>query len=128
MSNPTYSNNSSKLLKEKCIAKANDYANKQNTFYDKENNEMLYGLSSLMRVTGVSDGTCNQVNPLMLRYSGRCGVGAAGGNPCYDDNYNYIENFDCSKNNQNITHYVGMIFLILILILYISMTIVEKRD
>ena len=132
MSNENYSNYSAQSVnsfKNKCALKAQAYANTQNTFYDKKNNEMLYGQSNLMKVTGVSDGTCNQINPLMLRYSGRCGAGVAGGNPCYDDNYNYIEPFESNVNcnSCNISHFIGMVFLILILVLYISIINLDNK-
>jgi hypothetical protein len=66
-----------------------EYAKKQNTFYDPETNQILYGIDSNMSAAGVSNGTCNQVNPLIYTNHYKCGAGAAGGNPCVKDNYNY---------------------------------------
>jgi hypothetical protein len=83
-----------------------------------------------MRVTGVSDGTCNQINPLMLRHQGRCGTGAAGGNPCYPDT---VEPFDQndggsgSGSGSNISGFVTMLFLILILLLFININYYENK-
>jgi hypothetical protein len=58
------------------------YAKQQNTFYNPETNTMLYGIDSNMGVTGVSDGTCDQINPLIYTDRYKCGVGVAGANPC----------------------------------------------
>ena len=66
-----------------------EYAKKQNTFYDPKNNLMLYGIDSNMAAAGVSNGTCNQVNPLIYTDRYKCGAGTAGGNPCVQDMYNY---------------------------------------
>lgn len=102
-----------------CKLKAFDYANKQNTFYDEKNNEMLYGRSNLMGVLGVSDGTCNQINPLMLRYNGRCGLGAAGGNPCFQDSMEPFEQIDgCNVNNLVVFIFITLILLLIISIQY----------
>lgn len=108
-----------------CQLDAYDYANKQNTFYDAKHNEILYGRSNLMNVTGVSDGTCNQINPLMLRHQARCGQGSAGGNPCYPDT---VEPFKTNNSSQgcNINAFVTMLFLILILLLFININYYEK--
>jgi hypothetical protein len=61
------------------------YAQKQNTIYDPMTNQILYGLNSNMHVSGVSDGTCNQINPLISTPRYICGAGVAGGNPCVPD-------------------------------------------
>jgi hypothetical protein len=111
-----------------CQIDAYKSANKQNTFYDKANNQILYGRSNLMRVTGVSDGTCNQINPLMTRYSARCGTGSAGGNPCYPNAVEpFKQNSDDSCGN-NISGFVTILFLTLILILFISIGYHEKQQ
>ena len=124
-----------------CKLQAYDYANRQNTVYDNKNNEILYGINNHMKVTGVSDGTCNQINPLMLRYSARCGTGAAGGNPCNASNTsnpknprnprnpsnpNSIEPFENTNQGCNISGFVTMLFLILILLLFININYFEN--
>ena len=109
-----------------CQIDAYDYANKQNTFYDKKNNQILYGKSNLMRATGVSDGTCNQINPLMLKHQSRCGVGTAGGNPCYPDT---VEPFESnSSQGCNINGFITMLFLILILLLFINLNYWQNKE
>lgn len=109
-----------------CQIDAYDSANKQNTFYDGKKNQILYGRSNLMRASGVSDGTCNQINPLMLRHQARCGVGSAGGNPCYPDT---VEPFEQGGSSQgcNINGFVTMLFLILILLLFININYYENQ-
>jgi hypothetical protein len=104
--------NNNEQLSE-CQINAYNYANKQNTFYDEKNNRILYGFSSLMKPSGVSDGTCNQLNPLMTP----CGLGSAGGNPCFP---NTIEPFENSGHKCNINGFITLIFLILILVLFIN--------
>ncbi len=108
-----------------CKLQAYDYANRQNTVYDNKNNEILYGVNNHMKVTGVSDGTCNQINPLMLRHSARCGVGAAGGNPCYP---NSMEPFESENNRYDISGFVTMLFLMLILLLFININYLETKQ
>jgi hypothetical protein len=108
-----------------CKLQAYDYANQQNTVYDAKNNEILYGINNHMKASGVSDGTCNQINPLMLRYSARCGVGAAGGNPCYP---NSVEPFESAFHGCNISGFVTMLFLILILLLFINISYFENKQ
>jgi len=120
-----FKNNTQNNQLSKCQLEALNYANKQNTFYDEKTNEILYGRSNLMRASGVSDGTCNQINPMMLRYSARCGAGVAGGNPCFP---NSIEPFETNYTNKccNINGFVTMIFLMLILILFININYYDK--
>jgi hypothetical protein len=112
-----------------CQINAYNSAHNQNTFYDDKTNQMLYGRSSLMRVTGVSDGTCNQINPLMLRHQAKCGTGVAGGNPCYP---NTVEPFESNESNAsqgcNISGFVTMLFLILILLLFININYYENNQ
>lgn len=109
-----------------CKIKAYDYANQQNTVYDSKNNKILYGINNHLKATGVSDGTCNQINPLMLRYSARCGTGSAGGNPCYP---NTVEPFDSNASQGcNISGFVTLLFLILILLLFININYYEKNN
>ena len=81
--------------------KVNQYASDQNTVYDPMKNLMLYGINSNMGVLGVSDGTCNQINPLIYTQPYKCGFGAAGGNPCRPDAYG-IENFEANEIKNNI--------------------------
>lgn len=109
-----------------CKLQAYNYANQQNTIYDDKRNEILYGRNNHMKVSGVSDGTCNQINPMMLRYEARCGVGSAGGNPCYP---NTVEPFESNANlGCNISGFVTLIFLLLILLLFISINYYEKKQ
>ena len=108
-----------------CKLQAYGYANRQNTIYDDKNNEILYGINNHLKASGVSDGTCNQINPLMLRYSARCGTGAAGGNPCFPDS---IEPFENSNNGCSITGFVTLLFLILILLLFININYFESKQ
>jgi hypothetical protein len=97
------------------------YAREQNTVYDPMTNQILYGINSNMHVSGVSDGTCNQINPLLLKEQYICGAGAAGGNRCVPDAYPQaysIENFDSNSNCNgfNITVIVIIVLLVLLLI------------
>ena len=96
--------------------KVNQYASDQNTVYDPVKNIMLYGINSNMGVLGVSDGTCNQINPLIFTQPYQCGFGAAGGNPCVPDAYG-IENFEASPCNYYIVE--NSIFILIIIILII---------
>ena len=68
-----------------------------------------------MGVTGVSDGTCNQINPLIFTNNYICGAGTAGGNRCVPDAYG-IETFDSTCNSCNLSDFIGLILLLLILI------------
>ncbi len=111
-----------------CQIDAYNSAHKQNTFYDAKNNQMLYGRSNQMHVTGVSDGTCNQINPLMLRHQARCGTGAAGGNPCYPNTVEPFDNENSSSQGCNINIFVTMLFLILILLLFVNINYYEKNS
>ena len=74
-----YYNDSCKTIKK--------YAKEQNTIYDPLTNQILYGINSGMKVSGVSDGTCNQINPYIFAPENICGAGAAGGNRCVGDAY-----------------------------------------
>ena len=56
--NTRYYDDSCKTIRE--------YAKEQNTVYDPMTNQILYGINSNMHVSGVSDGTCNQINPLLF--------------------------------------------------------------
>jgi hypothetical protein len=108
-----------------CKLRAYNYANQQNTYYDEDKNEILYGISNRLKASGVSDGTCNQINPLMLRYQARCGVGAAGGNPCFP---NTIEPFDSESKPCNMTASVVLLFLVLIFILFININYYDTKN
>ena len=93
------------------------YAKQQNTIYDPLTNQILYGLNSNMHVLGVSDGTCDQINPLLYTPRYICGTGAAGGNRCVPDAYPQaysIENFESNTNSYNITEIVIILLLIVI--------------
>jgi hypothetical protein len=98
------------------------YAKNQNTVYDPINNLMLYGINSNMAVSGVSDGTCNQINPLIFTQMYKCGSGAAGGNPCVPDAYG-IENFE-SGDSCGVKH----LFFVLIFVLIILYLIHNKNN
>ena len=120
------------------------YAKEQNTVYDPMTNQILYGINSNMHVSGVSDGTCNQINPMIYTPNYICGAGAAGGNRCVRDAYNIdnlsnvnrFRNMDTNiKSNENsnndireyfnsensdscnISHFAVMLVLIVILMI-----------
>jgi len=97
-----------------CTENPYEYANKQNTFYDPQTNQFLYGINNKMRATGVGDGTCNQINPLIFQDNYKCGFGSAGGNPCKK----VIESFN-SESNYKLSDYITSIILVLIIILII---------
>lgn len=105
-----YYNDSCKTIKE--------YAKEQNTVYDPITNQMLYGINANMKAFGVSDGTCNQINPLMFTPRYICGTGTAGGNRCVPDAYS-IENFDSNCNGYKTTEIIIFIILVLIFIFVI---------
>jgi len=126
--NDDYSNKMSRKNPISCVNKAHKYAKAQGTYYDDKTNTMLYGLSDNLRVTGVSDGTCNQINPMMLRQTGRCGAGAAGANPCTANNNDFLEAFCQSPSGCNINQFVAIIFLVLILVLVINMNKIYKQE
>jgi hypothetical protein len=93
------------------------YANKQNTIYDHNNNNILYGINSNMHVSGVSDGTCKQLNPLIFTSKYICGAGVAGGS--YNiDNKKSFEKFDTltNCNGCNITEFIIFLLIIFLLI------------
>ncbi len=98
------------------------YALEQNTVYDPMTNQILYGINSNMHVSGVSDGTCNQINPLILTPRYICGAGAAGGNRCvpvaYPHQTHVIENFDSGTNCNRCNTTEFVIFILLVLILF----------
>jgi hypothetical protein len=97
------------------------YAHEQNTVYDPITNQMLYGINSNMRASGVSDGTCNQINPLIFTPRYICGAGAAGGNRCVPDAYPQaysIENFDSKSNCNGCNTTEFVIFLLIVLFLF----------
>lgn len=100
------------------------YAKEQNTVYDPIKNLMLYGINSNMAVSGVSDGTCNQINPLIFTQNQICGAGSAGGNPCKNKNVNGIENFTSSGCNFN--NPLQNILLLIIIIIFIVVLFNKK--
>lgn len=92
------------------------YAKEQNTVYNPMTNQILYGINSNMHVSGVSDGTCNQINPLIYTPNYICGAGSAGGNRCVRDGNN-IENFSSNNSDScNITQFAIILILIVLLI------------
>lgn len=95
------------------------YAKEQNTIYDPMTNQILYGINSNMYVSGVSDGTCDQINPLISTPRYICGAGAAGANRCVsntDSKTNDIETFDYTTNSCNVTEFVISLLLVVIFI------------
>ena len=117
--------------RNKCKINNEVFAKKQGTIYDQRTNTMLYGINRNMRAFGVSDGTCNQINPLMFTDNYKCGLGAAGGNKCIPNTYsnnqenlknnqenfkNIIENFN--EENNNTLWYFFIIVLIIIIVFY----------
>jgi hypothetical protein len=118
------------------------YAKEQNTIYNPLTNQMLYGINSAMKVSGVSDGTCNQINPYIFQPQNICGAGAAGGNRCVPDAYPQayeidprlysksnskpykafsLENFNSDNNNYtcdycNVTQFIITVLLVILLI------------
>ncbi len=107
-----------------CSKNPYNYANEQNTVYDDKTNTMLYGINSRMEATGVGDGTCNLINPLIYQDNYKCGLGAAGGNPC---NNGIVESFS-NTSGCNITSFVTSILLILVLILFIYTLYNQKKN
>jgi hypothetical protein len=97
-----------RLVKCKNVQK---YADKQNTIYDRYDNKILYGINNKMAAFGVSDGTSNQLDQLLVLDSHKLGAGAAGANPCV------YENFD--TENYKFTDYIIIIILVLILFIII---------
>lgn len=99
-----------------CSENPYEYANKQNTIYDQQTNQFLYGINNKMRAVGVGDGTCNLINPLIFQDNYKCGFGAAGGNPC---NNKIIESFNSDDNDYKVSDYVRIVLIVLIIILII---------
>lgn len=127
--NTRYYDDSCKTIRE--------YAREQNTVYDPMTNQILYGINSNMHVSGVSDGTCNQINPLLFTPRYMCGAGTAGGNRCVPDVLaqdpysstktqnntnefsNTFENFNSTGSNCNgcnITEFIIFILIIFMLV------------
>jgi hypothetical protein len=79
-----------------------EYAEDQHAAYDKETNQILYGTDTNLKVSGVSNGTCDQTNILIPTNRYKCGFGVAGGNPCVPDTYNYkfedIEGYESDES------------------------------
>lgn len=88
------------------------YAKEQNTLYNPQTNQILYGINTNMHALGVSDGTCNQINPSIFTPNYICGAGAAGGNRCYANNIENFENNCNSCNGCNVTYFVTCLILI----------------
>ena len=78
----------------------------------KNNISILSNNTKLVVVT--KNYNINQINPLMLRYNGRCGAGTAGANPCVADNNEYIEPFCDSKYGCNINEFISIVFVTLL--------------
>lgn len=101
-------------FQQNCRQRASIYANQQGALYDKKNNNILYGLSNHLKASGVSDGTCNQIDPRAIKNN--CGSGAGGGNPCFP---NTIEPFE-NNGSCNINSFVTLLFLLLIVLLFFA--------
>jgi hypothetical protein len=94
----------------------NEYAEKQNTFYDVETNQMLYGIDSNTHALGVSNGTCNQINPMIYKNHYKCSSGVAGGSPCYKNSSDKIEGFSMLNNRFKSLEIIILFALLLLLI------------
>ena len=94
--------NVSRDVNEYCEENPFKYAEEQNTIYNPYTNQFLYGINSNMRASGVSDGTCNQLNPWIFEQNNACGVGAAGGNPCKRNTNKLANYFDKENRLQNL--------------------------
>ena len=118
-----------------CKCNSKNYANLQNADYDINNDTILYGINKNMKALGVSDGTCNQINPIMYSNAYKCGLGVAGGNPCKKniskDQLNTTEKFENTNNTSidteknikgcNLTTYINIIILLLLVyLIYVS--------
>jgi hypothetical protein len=92
-------------------------------------NKMLNNISTNLKVIGVSDGTCNQINSLMLNSNNKCDMGVSDANQANaNSNNKYLEPFTNNNiNGSNINQYIGIIFLFLILILFIRMNILDYK-
>ncbi len=112
-----------------CTENPYEYANKQNTVYDPKTNTFLYGINNKMKVTGVGDGTCNQINPLIFQDNYKCGFGSAGGNPCIKvvESFNNNDNENVNKYNVSDIIKIILIVLIVILIIYIFCNCSKKE-
>lgn len=109
------------------------FADDQNTIYYPKTNQILYGVNKNMRAFGVSDGTCDQINPQIFTQNNICGLGTAGGNPCVPDAYgiqNYFENdsgynnmadsregFNYNNSSYFITPYIILVIVVIIFII-----------
>ena len=91
-----------KYIENYCEKNPFKYAEEQNTIYNPYTDQFLYGINSNMRASGVSDGTCNQLNPWIFEQNNACGVGAAGGNPCKLKNNKLANYFDKENMLQNL--------------------------
>ena len=89
------------------------YANMQSAYYDEKNNQIDYGININMKALGVSDGTDKQINPLIYKDNYKCGLGAAGANPC-----NKIEGFSSNLNGYNITNIVVIVLICFFILLF----------
>jgi hypothetical protein len=133
-----------------CNCNSKDYADFQHAEYDQQKNQILYGINKNMKALGVSDGTCNQINPVIYNNKYKCGFGVAGGNPCLNnkvlnnkvlnnkvldnkvlDNKVLDKNNRVSNNNEkfetfnksgyNMTNYINFILILLLVYLFYVM-------
>jgi hypothetical protein len=94
------------------------YADKQNTIYNKCSNKMLYGVNNKMAAFGVSDGTSDQLDQLLVLKSHQLGAGAAGANPCVFEKFENNQTDD--TNSYKITDNVvsGLLVFIMFFMIF----------
>ena len=102
----------SRLVKCKDVR---EYANMQNTIYNKCNNKMLYGLNDKMAAFGVSDGTSNQLDQLLVLDSHQLGAGTAGANPCVLEKFESDDTYSL-KITDNVI--IVILFFIMIVVIF----------
>lgn len=99
------------------------YSREQAAVYDPTSGQIKYGISTNTHASGVSDGTCDQINVYLKQKSQQCGLGAAGGNRCVPDAYGieYFGNIlDYSNNIITIVAIVIIVVILYIILFYKS--------
>lgn len=104
-----------------------EFAREQNTVFDPITSDILYGINTNMHVLGVSDGTCNQINPLIYSPQYICGTGTAGGNRCRKDAYG-IETFDSDSNSCDSCNVTVFIIIIILSIIFICVLYAKYKN
>lgn len=118
-------NNDTRFYSDSCDT-IGTFAKEQNTIYNPLSNQILYGINANMHVLGVSDGTCNQINPTIYTPNYICGTGTAGGNRCYAKS-NQIENFKSNENNCNGINVTTLITCLILIFLLIGVFYIRTR-